>query len=333
MHRGIDYLTPAARRVLLFFNPTAGAKSRQSPLAQCVSQLQATGFDVEMISDPAHLTEIARTPDPSRRAVIAAGGDGTVSMVANCTPPGTPIAVLPLGTENLLAKYINSPKVAATLAACIQRGATVRIDAGEANGKMFVLMAGCGFDADVVQRLHAARRGHIHHMSYIKPILASIRTYEYPALHVWCGVSDDVPDGGRRPMIPWPPDTSAPEGRLITDVRWVFIVNLPRYAGGLNFVPGAVGHDGQLDVCTFRHGSLFRGLRYLWGVARGRHLSWPDVTYCRARVIRVESHQPAAYQLDGDPGGMLPVDIRVLPARLRLVVDPEWAVRHGFVEM
>ena len=40
------------------------------------------------------------------RAVVAAGGDGTIRLIAKRTPPGTPLAVLPLGTENLLARYL-----------------------------------------------------------------------------------------------------------------------------------------------------------------------------------------------------------------------------------
>ena len=45
-------------------------------------------------------------------------------------------------------------------------------------------MVGCGFDAHVVRGLHAQRRGHIRHTTYIKPILASIRSYEYPEMRV-----------------------------------------------------------------------------------------------------------------------------------------------------
>ena len=326
MTRTIDYLASSARRILFFFNPTAGARSRQRRIAQCVAALEGADFAVETISDPDQLAEIAGVPDPNLRSVVAAGGDGTVAMVANRTAPSTPIAILPFGTENLLAKYCETTKVASVLGVQIARGATVYLDVGEANGRLFLLMAGCGFDAEVVHRLHASRRGHIRHSSYIKPILDSIRRYEYPALRVRCRQVEPSERSVRTETLD---AVDAPE-TVVAPVRWVFIVNLPRYAGGLNFVPAAVGTDGLLDVCTFRHGSFARGLRYLWGVVRRRHLAWPDVTHCQARAIRVESDQPVAFQLDGDPGGMLPVDIRVLPARLRLVVDTQWAMRHGF---
>ena len=53
---------------------------------------------------------------------IAAGGDGTVSTVANRTPLGTPVTVLPLGTENLLAKYLDIPPDAQQISQIIHRG-------------------------------------------------------------------------------------------------------------------------------------------------------------------------------------------------------------------
>ena len=112
--------------------------------------------------------------------------------------------------------------------------------------------------------------------------------------------------------------------------RWLFVVNLPRYAGGLRFVPHAVGDDGWLDICAFEHGSLVHGLRYLAGVVRQKHLAWRDCRQLRVRSLTVESDSEVPYQLDGDPGGTLPVEIRVLPERVRYIVSESWALRRGF---
>ena len=118
------------------------------------------------------------------RAVVAAGGDGTAALVANRTRADTPLALLPLGTENLLSKYLGISTDPQKVCEMIDQGATVRMDAGCANGHIFLLMSGCGFDAEVVRRVHAARTGHIHHLSYLAPIWQSIRNYEYPPLRV-----------------------------------------------------------------------------------------------------------------------------------------------------
>jgi diacylglycerol kinase family enzyme len=85
--------------------------------------------------------------------------------------------------------------------------------------------------------------------------------------------------------------------------------------------PGANGCDGLLDVSTFRRGRLWHGLRYLAYVSVGRPERLADCTRRLARRIRIESDQPGVpYQLDGDPGGVLPLDIEVLPERVTLLV-------------
>ena len=101
--------------------------------------------------------------------------------------------------------------------------------------------------------------------------------------------------------------------------RWVFVVNLPDYAGGLRLAPDAVGTDGMLDVCTFGQGSLWHGLKYLGFVAIGQHKVLADCTTARVRRVRIESTEEVRYQLDGDPGGFLPLEIEVLPERMTLV--------------
>jgi len=168
----------------------------------------------------------------------------------------------------------------------------------------------------VVRRLHSSRQGHIHHFSYAKPILDAIRKYDYPELRVYCAPAD------------------APEGSALTHeiaARWVFVVNLPRYAGGLTFAPQASGTDGLLDVCTFKEGSLWYGLVYLGGVMLGQHEGMQDFVRVQTRRLRVEADGAAPYQLDGDPGGDLPVEFSVLPGRLTMLVARSWAERQGFV--
>jgi diacylglycerol kinase family enzyme len=238
------------------------------------------------------------------RAVIAAGGDGTVAEIVNRTSPQINIAVFPLGTANLLARYLGIDRNPQNLAQTIVAGNVVRLDAGRANGRIFLLMVGCGFDAYVVEQLHTARQGHISYWSYVRPILRSIRSYEYPELRVYC---DPPPPGGR-------------SGEQPITARWAFVVNLPGYAGGLQIAPRAVGTDGLLDVCTLRRGWLWHGLRYLSYVRFGRHERLADCRTALVRRLRIESDSPVPYQLDGDPGGVLPLEVEVLPRRLSVIV-------------
>ena len=84
-----------------------------------------------------------------------------------------------------------------------------------------------------------------------------------------------------------------------------------------------------MDVCTFKEGSLLSGLYYLTGVMLGQHEGMDDFVRIRTRRLRVEAAGKAPYQIDGDPGGELPVEISVLPGRLTMLVARDWAEKQG----
>jgi diacylglycerol kinase family enzyme len=301
---------PAGQHILVFGNPTAGAASGRGTIDALTAALRARRYQIETISDPAILEKVSQELAFNRqlRLVVAAGGDGTVSLVVNRTPAGTPIMVLPLGTENLLAKYLHMPADVTGWCDVAESGQLLHWDAGQLQDRFFLLMLSAGFDADVVHRLHGERSGNIRHLSYAKPILDSIRNYEYPELRVRC-----LPEGSNE----WT------EQR----VHWAFVFNVPVYAGGLRIVPAADPADGLLDVCTFVGGSFPRGLFHLGTVMLRQHGKWSNFMHQKARRVCVETDHPVPFQTDGDPGGMLPVEIEIAPRRMTLVAPPNWQTR------
>jgi len=296
-----------AKHVLIAMNPKAGAKDAEPVVRNLEKLLRQRDYDVAVITDVDEISGQSSEylKQGSLRAVIAAGGDGTAGLIANRTDLGTPITVFPMGTENLLSKYIGVRADAESVCEMIDEGNLVKLDAGRVADQLFLLMVSCGFDAEVVRRLHEAREGHIRHMSYAKPILDSIRNYQYPELRVYCDDEDAI------------------------TARWGFVFNLPCYAMGLPIAPDAVATDGLLDVCTFKEGSLWNGLMYLGGVVFGQHRAWQDCVAKKTRRIRIESDEEVPFEIDGDPGGYLPVDIEILPQRLTLVVPKVWAEKQS----
>ncbi len=291
--------------MLVVSNPSAGARLRNEAVGNLIRCLASRGLVGEVVGDLQALETLAQRYHAAGqlRAVVAAGGDGTVAAIVNRTAPGVPVTVYPLGTANLLAGYFHIALDPMALAQTLVEGVALRLDAGLANGRIFLLMAGCGFDADVVERLHRKRNGqHITYWTYARPILESIRSYRYPDLRVQCAAA---------PGFEWP----SPARRA----RWAFLVNLPCYAGGLQLSPDAVGTDGLLDACTFSSGSFWHALRYLGYVALRRHRVLADFSSSLVARVRIESDEPVPYQLDGDPGGFLPLDIEVLPERVTMV--------------
>ncbi len=297
-----------AREVWILSNPRAGARESAQTVDQLESRLRVRSLQVTRFDNPQDLGEALKQARPCDvRAVVMAGGDGTANLVAQLAPPDIPLIPLPLGTENLLAHYLGHRRCPESIAAAVESGPVVRYDAGECNGQLFLLMVGCGFDAEVVKQVHGARRGHIHQFTYLGPILHTIRNYRYPTLLVRYRDAD-LPG---RPVRQW-------QG------KWAFIVNLPRYARGLTFVPHASGTDGRLDLCLFRSGSLFKGLYYLSQVILGRHTRLSGCTLASVESVIVEvadgeSETGVPWQFDGDPGGTLPIEVRVLPSRVSLI--------------
>jgi diacylglycerol kinase family enzyme len=107
------------------------------------------------------------------------GGDGTVADVINEKPRGLPLAVLPTGNANLFARALRCPVECDSLVAAIVAGRAEWIDFGRAGPRLFSLMVGVGFDADVVHRVARWRRRQrslrrVTRLSYLRPILRAV---------------------------------------------------------------------------------------------------------------------------------------------------------------
>ncbi|MGL4514979.1 MAG: diacylglycerol/lipid kinase family protein [Lacipirellulaceae bacterium] len=303
---------PRGRRVLLMVNDRAGSARRRRLADEVTAALGAEGFAVERVAGPEGLAATVSQPPMADglRAVVALGGDGTFAAALNATPPGTALLLCPRGTENLLAKHLGWKADAGQVARLVRTGEQVRLDAGVAGDRLFSLMASIGFDADVVRRVNERRRGNITHLAYARPIAEALLRYPHQRL-----VIEGVDTAG---------EPFSDEG------AWLFAVNLPRYASGLRIAPWAEGSDGALDLCLFRRGQLAAGLWYLWHVLRGRHQHLRSVSVRRVTrcVVREAGGAPAApCQIDGDPHGVTPLELRVASGRITVLVAPEVAAR------
>ncbi|NIP84253.1 MAG: hypothetical protein GTO03_01285, partial [Planctomycetales bacterium] len=140
-----EYLLPRADHVLICVNPLAGsgARRRRRRIGRLQEMLVAAGLRVEVHQQLEGLRQRAERlqAEGRLRVVVGAGGDGTLHQLLNHLEAGIPLAMLPLGTENLLAKYVGHRRKLSALAALIQQGRVVRLDAGRANGRLFLLMA------------------------------------------------------------------------------------------------------------------------------------------------------------------------------------------------
>lgn len=300
----------ARRRVVLAVNRRSGTGRAAERVTHFAERLREQGYDVAPLDLSTAITTACEDHAAGRlQALVAAGGDGTINAVLNGTPAGLPLAVLPCGTENLLARYLRLPSDPLVCADVVNAGKRRTFDCGRVGERLFLLSLSAGFDADVLHAVERARSGAHGRMKYYPVILQRILRYGFQPLRVTVNVTSDA--------------ASPSEPSVTFDCRWCFLQNLPAYAMGLNFTPEACGDDGLLDYCLFTGHGLSSLPIYAWHVFRGSHVLRDDCRLGRTSSLRIEATEPAAQvpvQLDGEAVGYLPITIETVAGRATFLV-------------
>lgn len=290
------------QRVTFIINPIAGRVRTGAIVADAARRLESLGVRVCRLRTrhAGHAVELARQASAESDLVVAVGGDGTVrEVVEGCVNRPAAVAVLPAGTENIVARHLGAAADADALWAAMTQGRVRPVDVGFVNGRPFLIVVGAGFDAEVVRRLTRVRRGHITRADYFWPIWNTFWQYRF-----------------------WPVRVIA-DGQMVFDDRGlVFVGNVARYGAGLRILRDARDDDGWLDLCVYPcrwHGRL---ILHSVLTAVGRHVEHGGLIYRKVRRVRIESPRPVPLQADGDCAGTLPAEVTVLPAAVRFCVPP-----------
>lgn len=291
----------APRRVVIILNPRAGQGRHDLSPEQLRAAFAEGGAEVRLLQTSRRGE--AENWAASLRAeetdlLVCAGGDGTLNEVLNGLRAPVPVGILPLGTANVLAREMGVPlgNSRAAVRALLQ-GTPTPVDLGDCNGRRFALVASIGFDAEAVRDTPPALKDLIGAPAYVLAGLRKLAELRRP-LRYRLTV-------GRRTLVS--------RGMMLV------VANAATYAGWLQIAPAAALADGWLDCCLFRERSRLGFLLQWLLVLLRRHQQHPGFLCRRVREVRVECRPAAAVQLDGDYWGRTPVEIRVLPAAVRLV--------------
>jgi diacylglycerol kinase family enzyme len=290
-----------ASTVIISANPKSGARSGLEQASSLRKTLEQRGYITEMYTDidaMASRTEMCQR-EGTLRTVVSAGGDGTASLVLSKIPSGIPVTLFPLGSENLVANYFGMTRDIDRTVAHIEKLHTEPLDLFLANGRLTLLVASVGFDAEVVRQVHENRKSHVTRSVYRMGILRAMFSYRWPKFRVQ-----------RR-------DADGNWGESVT-ANWVFAFNVPRYAAGIRIIESTSISDGLLDVGMFQGGRLCQGLWNYGMVVRGVHEqsgAWKRFQTSGLRISLVKENTAAnvqpevAYEIDGDAGGVLPLEV------------------------
>ena len=286
------------KRALVIVNPAARGAPKLERLRKAVSSIAGWESTLEPTTAAGHATELAR--EAAQRgvdAVVACGGDGTMNEVANgLARSETAMATVRGGTANVWAKEIGAPKDVDEAVRVLENGELRSMDLGLAGDRHFLLMAGIGFDASIVQRVSPRLKRWSGALAYAVPSV--LRAFGHRSIN-----ADLVVDAEA----------------LATPLYWLLLGNTRNYGGVLNLTHQAKADDGLLDICLLQHGGLPRiAWLALWALLK-RHQDRAEVVFRTASMIEIRT-PGLPVQLDGDYFGETPMTFGVAPNALRVMV-------------
>ena len=284
------------RRILAVFNPAAG-RNRRERFDSVVTALREAGNFVSVVTTEAagHAEAIARTIGDDFDVIAAAGGDGTVNEIVNgLAGKKVALGLIPLGTANVLADEIKIPRGIETLARTLASGPIRDIHVGRVNGRRFVMMAGAGFDANVVDGVSLALKKKLGPLAYVWQ--AAVQAFRQTT--VPCDVEIDG--------VPYATAS-------------VVACNGRRYGGPFVAAPDASLTEDRLHVILMQGSGWFDIARYGVALMMGRISKLGDVRLVPGREIVVNGVAGRPVQADGDIIARLPARITVDPETVRLI--------------
>ena len=283
---------------LLLANPTSGG-GKGARLSRMVSEYLVKQNIVFREISGGSFRESAKnlkdnvTAQPSELlGVIVVGGDGMVHLaVQELAGTEIPLAVIPAGTGNDLARALNLPlnNPELLIGNFLNRKPT-KVDLGKVNGRIFAGILSTGFDSIVNERANRMTmvKGR---MKYNAAILLELptfkpKTYEFRI--------DGI--------------------TFTTKAMLIAVSNGISYGGGMKVTPEAKIDDGLFDVMVLGPVSKIEFLRVFPKVFSGGHVNHPAVKILRGKEVEINAD--AVAYADGERIGELPIHAEVLPESL-----------------
>ncbi|MFN3653657.1 MAG: diacylglycerol/lipid kinase family protein [Armatimonadota bacterium] len=296
-----------ARRVAVLGNPASGRGRGERLLTQAERALQALGAEVRLLRTErsGHAPELAEAAAREGvDAILVVGGDGTVRDAVQglhqaAALSSIPLAILPGGTGNDLARSVETARTVEAAARAALGERERRLDVWSWDGTLFVNVAGVGLDAAVAAEVNRSFRAIGGTLAYIGAVLRVLPGFKPQQM-----------------KLTWP------EGEWEGRVWLVAFGNAESYGGGMRIAPGAAPDDGCLEVVIVQDVPKWELLWQFPRLFTGGHVRHPRVLQLRVSEIEVHA-SPQPVTLDGELIGHTPARIRRLPEQLRLLLPPE----------
>lgn len=292
-------------RVKLIVNPGAGkAENTSANLKLVTGSLEKNGFkaDVAWARPKEEATSIARRAvKDGYKTVIAMGGDGTIEAVMRgMVDRKARLGIVPVGTQNNIAKSLGIPEDLEEACALIASGDTHKLDMGQVKtkkGKKFVFfeLATVGLTAAIYPDTNKIANGKL---SKVKEAALNLFKHE------------------TRPTVFL---TMNGESKVKIETMMVLVSNTPIFGKNFMVAPGASLQDGLLDISVYPDFSKFELLRYYAEVMDGGYSGNGKVHTYQVRKLKVKTSPRLDVMADGVDLGKGTIKIKVLPGALRVI--------------
>ncbi len=307
-------MTTEIHNALVIHNPNAGngGRGRRGTLDEARRIFAAGGIQTELAETmkAGDATEIAqRASDEGRQLVIACGGDGTLNEIVNGLAGQknghrVPLALLPGGTANVLAKELNLPWDIPSAAEKLVHGEVREISLGlatpldePAKKKYFLSVAGAGPDGMIVYAIDLDLKARVGILAYWWQGAREALRYKFHHFRVTA------------------------RGKKI-DASLVVIGRTKHYGGPFKITTDADLYEDQFELMTLTTRSGLRYLSYLPTLWMGKLRGTAGVHFWKADQVLCEplDDSPIYAQVDGEPLARLPVEFKIVPRALKLLV-------------
>ena len=296
---------------LIIVNPTSAGGATGSAWPKLASDLssQFGPFTNEFTSKRGDAMNLAvQACRKGITFIIACGGDGTISEVANGilnSGKDVELGILPSGTGGDFRRTLEIPSRTRDAAKILRTGRTARIDVGRVSyvdhkgndaTRYFVGVASCGMSTKVIERVKADKA------SFASALLKTAMRNEPVRLVV------QLDDSHEHHLV----------------VSNLCVANARYFGGGMKIAPDAKLTDGKFDVIGVGDLSAMKIFTSAPRVYTGSHLSMPEVSHALARKIIVKPADrtaEVALEVDGELPGRLPATFQIIPEALRIRVN------------
>jgi len=283
----------------LIVNPLSGgyspAKAREAESALKKLGMYCRVAETRTPVEAANLAaEICREEtDPF---IVIGAGDGTINSVVNGLAPGrATVAVLPFGTSNVLSRELGiftAEDGMERIAAGRSKPVSVGLIEKDSTKRIFLLMAGIGFDGAVVKSVGPIEKRYLGKFAYV---LSAVR-------HLLAGESGSF-------RVEW--DSGH------TDCHSVIVCNASKYAGNFSIAPSASLFEQGFQVVCLEKGNRAFIMRSMLTLLSGKGMSGTHIRTFRAGKLRIRGDRPL--QADGDFYFHAPANICSVPDFMKII--------------